>query len=206
MYLIEKIKRNWFAYGIISLNFFISYMGTFYLAHSLLEVNKYIEAIIIGTIPVISSLLLAAIIAKNEEKINDYFKWGVLPILIAEKISIPLYEYLDAKIHGSLERNFGVSSVREFISQLLQGNIGSAYYYNGVYLLITVVITFICFKIIKRSLVINRKKLWIWVIVIHLCTVPVIINLFIPLIKLESMLLWISACFLIAMIYSFKGK
>lgn len=124
MKVVHKLKENWFSYGLIAFNFFVSYMGTFYLAHNLFEVNKFIEAIIIGTIPILSSVILSAIICNNKGKVREYFHWAIMPTLIAEKITIPLYEYLDAKIHGSLELNFGIPSESEFIIYLLQGKIG----------------------------------------------------------------------------------
>lgn len=207
MKIAKKIKENWFSLILIALNFFISYMGTYYFAHNLLEVNKFIEAIIIGTVPVFSSIFLSAILTTDSEKMKDYFHLAIIPILIAEKIGTPLYEYIDAKIHDSFERNFGVTSELDFFLYLLQGKIGSAYYYNGVYILTTIIVIWGSYRFIKwLPIQFNRNLLWVCYIYIHSCTVPVVINLFTPLFSLSGMLIWILIGFIICFGYGLIAK
>ena len=196
-------KRNWYKYLIVAFLYTLSYFFIFQTIHYVFDLSTYIngkflESLIMCIFPMIVGVLTGFIFMKDNLKIINIWYMSIIPVVLIERIGMPIYGFVTAG--SNWQENLGFSSDSIFLKELWLGNIGSAYYYNWFYLFITIIILPIMTIILKKEIfIIRRRTASLWVIVLNLAILPTFLDLFTRLDKIAYFSYFIT-CFVIGLI------
>ncbi|MCL9660942.1 hypothetical protein L2089_09625 [Paenibacillus hunanensis] len=131
--------------------YIVFYLLTYLFVHHWLAVSRYTEANLIAIVPIAFTSFYFISINQSLDHIGFLYKRLIIPLFVAEKISVPIFAYLMFHRYANHSfRDIAGFTESQYPFLLIKGLVGGIQFYSGYYVLSSVFVLLTVFLLLDK--------------------------------------------------------